>query len=233
MKHFHSESLSSLFEALAAAQSVIDNVTHDREVEVPIRDKNNPGQFKGKYRFRYSTLAGIMNVIRPPLTENGIFFTQYIREGEMITRLFHKSGEWMEAGVIPMPDIKGSPQDIGSITSYFRRYSLSAALGLASEEDNDGEQGDREVSFRARGTPKARDDQEQSKVEEPPMGWGDWARGLLDAVKSRTTPEELQTLQQTNWPYIDRLRHVDKTMFDDLSNAFGAKRAALNPKEAF
>lgn len=223
----------AIFSDYIAAHAEIENVGKDREVKVPLKDKNNPGQFKGHYTFVYATMAGILHHIRPALTSHGIWFVQFIRMGEMVTRIIHKSGQWIEAGHLPMPDVKGSPQELGSIVSYVKRYSLSMAFGLASEEDNDGEQGDREVSFRARGTPKAAAEQQEKAIEEPPMGWGDWTRGMLDAVKSRETLDELQGLQQTNWPYIDRIRHVDPTMFKDLSDAFAAKRAALDPKQGF
>jgi len=223
-----SAEVSELYGAWAAAQAEITAVDQNRTVEVRMKTG-------GKYSYSYATLAQILHTIREPLTKNGLWYTQYVRAGEMITRVFHKSGEWMETGVIPMPDIKGAPADIGGIISFFKRYSLSEAMGLATEEDNSAEQGDdRQVSFRAKGAPKQADHQVGgADVEEPPMGWGDWSRGLLEAVKTRETLDELMGLQQTNWPYIDRLRHVDKMMFDDLSNAFKAKRAALDPKQGF
>ena len=132
-----SQSIANLMEALATAHTEIENVAQNREVKVPIKDKQT-GAVKGNYSFTYATLAGILHHIRETLTKNGLWYSQFVRDGFMVTRLFHKSGEWMDTGNVPLPDVKGSPQDVGSIISYFKRYSLSAALGLASEEDNDG-----------------------------------------------------------------------------------------------
>ena len=136
-----SAEVSELYGAWAAAQAEITAVDQNRTVEVRMKTG-------GKYSYSYATLAQILHTIREPLTKNGLWYTQYVRAGEMITRVFHKSGEWMETGVIPMPDIKGAPADIGGIISFFKRYSLSEAMGLATEEDNSAEQGDdRQVSF--------------------------------------------------------------------------------------
>ena len=220
-----------IFSDYIAAHAEIENVGKDREVKVPLKDKHNPGQFKGHYTFVYATMAGILHHIRPALTSHGIWFVQFIRAGEMVTRIIHKSGQWIEAGHLPMPDVKGSPQDLGSIVSYVKRYSLSMAFGLASEEDNDGEQGDREVSFRARGTPKAQAEQERKQVDEPPMGWGDWTRGMIDTVKGRTDLRELEELQRNNWGLIAAVKDHDQAMYKSLSDAFAAKRSALNPNE--
>lgn len=222
-----SESIAALLDALATAHAKIDNVSQDREVEVPIKDKANPGSYKGKYKFRYATLAGILTELRPALTENGIWYTQRIRGGEMITRLFHRSGEWMDSGHIPMPDIKGSPQDIGSVVSYFKRYSLSEALGIASEEDSDGgEAGDRDISFRARGAPA--NPSETFDTEEPPQGWGDWTRGLIRTIQGKDTSEDLDALRDANKRLLNVLKRADATMFEDIGKAFAARRGVVD-----
>lgn len=31
-----------------------------------------------------------------------------------------------------------SPQEVGSLTTYYKRYALAAVLGIATEEDDDG-----------------------------------------------------------------------------------------------
>jgi ERF superfamily len=222
-----SDSIAALAKALATAQKTIQNVAQNREVEVPIKDKQT-GAIKGRYKFSYATLASILTEIRATLTEQGLWYTQFVRDGHMITRLFHESGEWMDTGHLPLPDIKGSPQDIGSIISYFKRYSLSAAIGLATEEDNDGEQADREVSFRARGAAHAQEAVEGGEVEEPPQGWGDWARGLIAVVAEKKTNEELDALRDANKRFINACYRVDRTMHRDIKKAFDNRRAVLN-----
>lgn len=227
-----SASISNLLEAYVLAQGQIDNVLQDREVEVPIKDKANPGQYKGKYKFRYATLPGILSHIRKALTDNGIWYTQFVRSGMMVTRLLHKSGEWMDTGDVPMPDIKGSPQDIGAIISYFKRYSLTEAMGLAAEDDSDGTI-DSEVSFRARGAARAQESAEGGEVEEPPQGWGDWARGLLAIIAEKSDNEELDALRDTNKRQINAVRRIDKAMYDAIGKAFEDRRAVVNDDVPF
>jgi hypothetical protein len=55
----------------------------------------------------------------------------------------HGSGQFIESDALTLsadhdPDRHPTPQAIGSATTYARRYSLSAVLGMASEADDDG-----------------------------------------------------------------------------------------------
>ena len=49
----------------------------------------------------------------------------------------HSSGEWI-GGVYPVRPAQNTPQGMGSAITYARRYSLSAMLGLAADDDDDG-----------------------------------------------------------------------------------------------
>ena len=51
--------------------------------------------------------------------------------------LLHSSGEWLELEPITLKMDKISAQGAGGAITYARRYSLSAALGIASEDDDD------------------------------------------------------------------------------------------------
>lgn len=126
----HSPEIGALAEALAKAQAAIQNPTKNREVEVKLRDN------AGKYKFKYATFDGIIDALRPHLTANGIWFIQAIVSGNMVTRITHSSGQWLDS-VVPMPNLTGKPQEIGSLITYFKRYGLSAAFGVAVDEDDD------------------------------------------------------------------------------------------------
>jgi len=57
------------------------------------------------------------------------------------TVLMHESGEWVSNELtLEVADEKGksAAQVAGSLISYLRRYSLSAALGIYADEDTDG-----------------------------------------------------------------------------------------------
>ena len=116
-----SEQISELAAALAAAQGMMENA---------IMNRINP-HFKAKY----ADLAAIFDAARKPLSANGLAIVQTIGDGVLHTRLLHTSGQWI-ASEHPLP-MSGRPQEIGSALTYARRYSLSALIGIAADEDDD------------------------------------------------------------------------------------------------
>lgn len=97
------------------------------------KDGKNPF-FKSKY----ATLENVIETIRSPLEETGLSFSQFPSgENELTTMLIHISGEYLQSTVKMSPK-ENTPQGQGSAITYMRRYALSAVLGLATEEDDDG-----------------------------------------------------------------------------------------------
>lgn len=119
-----SQSLKELATALANFQA---------EVGPVIKDSTNP-YFKSKY----ATLDNFISTIKAPLAKNGLSYAQFpTGENELCTIVLHKSGEWMQSTAKMYPS-KNDPQGQGSAITYMRRYALGAALGIATEEDDDG-----------------------------------------------------------------------------------------------
>lgn len=123
----HSESVAKIAAALVKVAAQIEN---------PHKNARNP-HFKNDY----ADLAEIVNTSRPVLAANGLTVVQCpgMDEGFLTvdSLLLHESGEWIR-GVASSPLPKADPQGVGSATTYLRRYSLAALLGLA-QEDDDGE----------------------------------------------------------------------------------------------
>ncbi len=121
--------MKNLFKSLAAFQQ-----------EVPVIHKATQG-----YGYSYADLPKIFEVINPILKKHGLGFTQQLtnQEGQncLKTVIFHESGEFMESVcMIPYVQLKGMNdyQGFGSGVTYYRRYALSAALGLVTDKDTDG-----------------------------------------------------------------------------------------------
>ena len=95
----------------------------------------------GKYTYRYADLAEIIDHVRPVMAKHGLAIVQMVTVIEernfLVSRLLHTSGQYIES-VYPLPRQAGS-QEMGSAITYARRYSLCALLGIAAEEDDDGE----------------------------------------------------------------------------------------------
>jgi len=131
-----SEQIDELAAALAAAQGMMENAVMNRV---------NP-HFKSKY----ADLAAVLSAARKPLSANGLAIVQTIGDGVLHTRLLHTSGQWI-ASEHPLP-MAGRPQEIGSALTYARRYSLSALIGIAADEDDDATGA--EKAHRANGKPE-------------------------------------------------------------------------------
>src|SRR5690606_30175798 len=123
-----SESIANIAAALVGFQSEVAN---------PEKKGINP-HFKSKY----AELDEIINTIRPTLEKNGLAFIQNpIHEDGKVgvyTLLIHKSGEFIQFDPVMIPLQKATPHQVGAALTYAKRYSLSSALGIAAEEDADG-----------------------------------------------------------------------------------------------
>lgn len=127
-----SETIGAIAPALVKAQA---------EIKPIVKDSTNPA-----FRSKYTSLDAIMEVVRPVMSKHGLFVVQSVLDtidGEHSTsitvesRVIHSSGEWI-AGVVQVPVMQQTSHGFGSALSYGRRYSLSALLSLASDEDDDG-----------------------------------------------------------------------------------------------
>ena len=122
-----SESIAALAAALATAQGAMKGA---------VKDSANPF-FKSKY----ADLASVVEAIRSAFSANGLSYIQTVQpsdrdEVRVETMILHSSGEWISCGVLALPVSKVDAQGYGSALTYARRYSLSAAVGVAPEDDD-------------------------------------------------------------------------------------------------
>ena len=127
MKSFQSENINELVTALSKAQG---------EIIPALKDNINP-HFKSKY----ADLSSIWNACRAPLSKQGLAVIQTMAEDNgklfLVTTLAHASGQWMRSE-LPILNEKATAQGLGSAITYMRRYSLAAIVGVAPDEDDDG-----------------------------------------------------------------------------------------------
>lgn len=112
------------------------------------------------------TLDGVWLAIKPTLQKHKLAVLQSFlptdQQGiDIETTVIHESGEWV-SGTLSMPAVKNDPQAFGSACTYARRYSLSAMLGVCSEEDDDAESAMRS----SRRAPKASDAPTTNRLED-------------------------------------------------------------------
>jgi len=110
------------------------------------------------FKSKYADLSAVWDVIRDPLSKNGLAVIQTTngigKTVELTTRLVHDSGEWIKS-VLTMTPIKTDPQGIGSTITYARRYSLAAICGVV-QDDDDGNAGSDRAPIPAKGTQPTR-----------------------------------------------------------------------------
>jgi hypothetical protein len=125
-------------EAAAPTATLWEALTHAQEQFGPLI-KNTKGA-----RGKYAPLDAVLDMVRGPLNDNGIFLTQpTCIEGETLmvrTVLVHQgSGETHECAY-PAGLTSLQHQQLGAGVTYARRYSLLSLLGVFPEnEDDDGE----------------------------------------------------------------------------------------------
>lgn len=129
---------AGLYKALVAFQAEIPVIPHSRKVDA------------GKMKYSYAELQAIINIVRPVLAKHKLGFVQMIGADGLVTRLCHESGEHIE-GVMPMAINGMPPQAAGSVITYYRRYALTAMLGIATDDDDYGAGGDKKLNGTAEG----------------------------------------------------------------------------------
>ena len=121
----HSEQIGELAAALAKAQGEIEAAEKGRE--------------NTYFHQKYATLDSVWNACRGPLSKHGLSIVQSpTADGAkvtMVTMLLHASGQWIQ-GEISAQAKDASPQAIGSVCTYLRRYHLMSFAGVAPDDDD-------------------------------------------------------------------------------------------------
>lgn len=155
-----SESITELATAMNLFQA---------ELDVAKKSATNPF-----LKSSYADLESVIEAVREPLAIHGLSFVQMLgttRHENAVaieTQIMHKSGEWIRSDfTMPAPPEAARGVNImqtyGSVVTYAKRYALSAALGVATGEDNDGDTGASKVQKKA--APKAPAKKQAPKVE--------------------------------------------------------------------
>ena len=131
--------------AMADFRSKDLTITKNRTVEFETKSATNK-----KTHYQHEDLAGIAEVVNPALAACGLSYrfrtTSNPNEPVTVTCIVsHRLGYFEENTLSAGRDDSGSKnsiQQIGSTITYLQRYTLKAALGLASAHDDDGAKAD-------------------------------------------------------------------------------------------
>lgn len=102
-------------------------------------DSVNPAFKRGDRASRYASLAGVLDTVKEAAFKNNIAVRQVLdtEDGKLvITTVFqHTSGATWTGGRLALKTEGLTVQQIGSALTYGRRYSLTCAAGIATEDD--------------------------------------------------------------------------------------------------
>ena len=177
-----SESIGKLAEALAKAQGAIQNAAMDAK---------NPAFKKGSEVSKYATLASVWNACRSSLSANGVAVIQAPGTDDsgavtITTTLCHTSGEWMRSEMACRP-ASPTAQAMGSVVTYLRRYSLAAMVGVAPDDDDDGNAGSGTLS------PVGARNHAQAPTDDRQIGSGTQPKPQSTPFDDPTTAEKPKT----------------------------------------
>ena len=148
--------LTNIAPALVAALAELTIVEKGRTAKIATKDGKS-------YSYDYADIGDVVKMTRPVLASHGLVALTPIHDhgnGLACTvTIIHSSGERLDFGPFPFDGARDA-QATGSAVTYFRRYALVAALGMAAGDDDDG------ASAKAsQNAPKA-----QERPQEPPPG---------------------------------------------------------------
>ncbi len=135
--------LPALFTALSKAQA-----------EMPGVHKGSVNPF---YKSKYADINDVLEAVMPSLTSNGLCLMQFpgwdaaSDMATMTTVLAHTTGARMisiASCPVPRPDV-GSPQDLGKIITYMRRYCCVSALAIPQDDDDGNASEKQKVALKA------------------------------------------------------------------------------------
>lgn len=101
----------------------------------------------------YADLATVFDTVRAVYGKNGLSIRQtfhpYAEDGTifLVTTIGHSSGQF-ERSYLPM---KGNiaPQELAKTATFLKRVALCAAVGIAADDDDDGETANRSTAIAA------------------------------------------------------------------------------------
>lgn len=216
-----SESIKAILPAMLKVQDEMKSLTKDRD---------NP--FANS---KYVTLDNILDNLKPILTQNDLILIQNplaitdekgsSRIG-VETRVYHKDGEYFDFGEFLLGFEKGSKmnmaQSAGSITSYAKRYALTAIFSIDTNEDTDGVHGmNQQQNYQQQGNQQQY--QQQQNYQQPNQ--------QQDNQQHNQPQKPTRSMQQTIQDGLNKLRSMETGWSEEDVIALINDKYKINFKE--
>ncbi len=214
-----------LWSALAVAQGQFPDIEKRRQAHVPGRQGS-----KG-YSYKYADLADVIKAVAPILSANGLGFVQEVSADEVITTVFHQSGETFTARYPMRPmgfNKMDSAQGLQAAAHASKRYALQAALGISAEESIEGDPTSRRGGYKV-DVDFLNEDGQIVMVKGQEMLAPDAdrqarasaaAKGIIAQFEDAKTARGVNGAWERNEPIIERLRESYPDDYQNVLDAF-------------
>ncbi len=141
------------------------------------KDSTNPF-FKSKY----FDINGLLAVVKPVLNENGLILLQPL-DGDKLKTILIDADSGEEISSVVNLTLNTDPQKMGSVITYFRRYSLQALLAIEAEDDD------------ANSASNGHQEPQRKNPPVKPVSGKDIASGLNNAASGKATKQQIEVLK--------------------------------------
>jgi len=235
----------ALYTALAKARGEFPEIPKNRTAFIR--------SDRGNYSYKYADLADIFRAVNPVLAKHGLGVWQEPRgDGELITTVFHENGECWQAepwpikpmnisrvqreNKIPVADILVTATDFQGAVTATKRYALQAALGISTDETVEGsvtpvvsenftDTRNDNMGIGVKGSAVQHDATPAEKAAA-------YSEGIIKAFSEVKTPKGLTGVWSRNEAVIDRLQETYSDLYNNVLDAYEARRTALSSEDA-
>lgn len=192
------------------------------QTQIKAAIKDTKGQIGQNRAYKYADLASVWDACKTALSANNIAIIQKPDfDGTSMwleTMLLHSSGDCI-TGRYPLRPSQDTPQAYGSALTYARRYSLSAMVGIVTDEDDDGAAGSK------------RDERNDEPPEDPALQAAKaFVRKAIKEAGAAMSEADLNNWVNAWAKHIEQLRAKYPEEAKAVDAAINAQRAALARK---
>lgn len=210
--------------------------------DCPVLEKKKSVNYNTTH-YKYAPLGEISATIKDALRNNGLSYRWEMNDKdesiECTCIVSHKDGHSERSTMSARKDSSGNKNEIqsrGSTITYLQRYTLIAALGISTaDEDNDAQPSSANNSLSEYEAPVKKSEKNEisfavfdPKVEKITFGkykgleWIALERGYLGWILENGQPDARQKAKLT-LEYVDNLKSQSETGIDPLESVFGKK----------
>lgn len=102
-----------------------------KEIGKMTKDKTNPF-----HNSKYFDINGLLDHVGPMLEKENILLLQPLEGNKVTTKLIDLEDGTEQTSSLEIPGGETNPQKIGSMITYFRRYTLASLLAIQAEDDD-------------------------------------------------------------------------------------------------